>query len=39
MLIIGENVDDSNIDGLRLVVAHELVLRGQHLQEAGGRSC
>jgi hypothetical protein len=31
MLIIAENVDDSNIDGLRLVVAHELVHRGQHL--------
>lgn len=32
MLIVGENVDDSNIDGLRLVVAHELVHRSQHLR-------
>jgi hypothetical protein len=30
--VIRENVDDSNLDGLRLVVAHELVHRGQHLQ-------
>jgi hypothetical protein len=29
--VIRENVDDSNLDGLRLVVAHELVHRGQHL--------
>jgi hypothetical protein len=30
--VIRENVDDSNLDGLRLVVAHELVHRGQHFQ-------
>lgn len=32
ILIVGENVDNSNMDGLRLVVAHELVHRGQHLR-------
>jgi len=31
LLIIRENVDDSNLDGLRVVVAHELVHRGQHV--------
>ncbi|MFQ5810309.1 MAG: hypothetical protein ACE5JM_11875 [Armatimonadota bacterium] len=31
LLIVRENVDDSNMDGLRLVVAHELVHRGQHV--------
>jgi len=31
ILIIRENVDDSNLDGLKLVVAHELVHRGQHV--------
>jgi len=31
LLIIRENVDDSNLDGLKLVVAHELVHRGQHV--------
>lgn len=31
LLVVRENVDDSNIDGLRLVVAHELVHRGQHI--------
>ncbi len=31
ILVIRENVDDSNLDGLRLVVAHELVHRGQHV--------
>jgi len=31
ILVIRENVDDSNLDGLRLVLAHELVHRGQHL--------
>jgi len=31
LMLVRENVDDSNLDGLRLVVAHELVHRGQHL--------
>ena len=31
LLVVRENVDDSNLDGLRLVVAHELVHRGQHV--------
>ncbi|MFO7957182.1 MAG: hypothetical protein R6X33_08765 [Candidatus Brocadiia bacterium] len=31
LLVVRENVDDSNLDGLRLVVGHELVHRGQHL--------
>lgn len=31
LLVVRENVDDSNLDGLRLVVAHELVHRGQHI--------
>lgn len=31
VVVIRENVDDSNLDGLRLVLAHELVHRGQHL--------
>ena len=31
LLIVRENVDDSNLDGLKVVVAHELVHRGQHL--------
>ena len=31
ILVIRENVDDSNLDGLRLVLGHELVHRGQHL--------
>lgn len=31
VMVVGENVDDSNMDGLRLVLAHELVHRGQHL--------
>jgi hypothetical protein len=30
LLVIRENVDDSNLDGLRVVLAHELVHRGQH---------
>ncbi len=30
--IVRENVDDSNMDGLRLVIAHELVHRAQHLR-------
>jgi hypothetical protein len=31
ILVIRENVDDSNMDGLKLVLAHELVHRGQHM--------
>ena len=31
ILVIRENVDDSNLDGLRLILAHELVHRGQHM--------
>ena len=31
IVVIRENVDDSNMDGLRLVLAHELVHRGQHI--------
>ena len=31
ILVIRENVDDSNLDGLRLVIAHELVHRAQHV--------
>ncbi|MHB9110271.1 MAG: hypothetical protein ACYDCO_24725 [Armatimonadota bacterium] len=34
LLFIRENVDDSNPDGLRVIVAHELVHRGQHLHHA-----
>lgn len=32
LLVVRENVDDSNLDGLKLVVAHELVHRGQHVE-------
>lgn len=31
IIIIRENVDESNIDGLKLIIGHELVHRGQHL--------
>ena len=31
LLVVRENVDDSNLDGLRVVVSHELVHRGQHV--------
>lgn len=31
LLVVRENVDESNLDGLKLVVAHELVHRGQHV--------
>lgn len=31
LMVIRENVDDSNLDGLRLVLAHELTHRGQHV--------
>lgn len=34
ILIIRENVDESNLNGLKLVVAHELVHRGQHVNFA-----
>ena len=30
ILIVRENLDDSNLDGLKLVLGHELVHRGQH---------
>ena len=30
ILVVRENVDESNLDGLRLILAHELVHRGQH---------
>ncbi|MEO0079920.1 MAG: hypothetical protein ABIK44_04500, partial [candidate division WOR-3 bacterium] len=32
LLVIRENVDESNLDGLRLVIGHELVHRAQHLR-------
>jgi hypothetical protein len=31
ILVIRENVDDGDMDGLRVVLAHELVHRGQHV--------
>jgi hypothetical protein len=31
VLVIRENVDDGDLDGLRVVLAHELVHRGQHV--------
>jgi len=31
LMVIRENVDDSNMDGLRLVIGHELTHRGQHV--------
>ncbi|MFL7892260.1 MAG: hypothetical protein ACK2UM_15900 [Anaerolineales bacterium] len=31
LLVVRENVDDSNLDGLCVVIAHELVHRGQHI--------
>lgn len=31
ILVLRENVDDSNLDGLKLILAHELVHRGQHM--------
>jgi len=31
ILVIRENVDDSNLNGLKLVLAHELVHRSQHM--------
>lgn len=35
ILVVRENVDDSNMDGLRLILCHELVHRGQHVRHAG----
>jgi len=32
LLVVRENVDESNLDGLRVIVAHELVHRAQHLR-------
>lgn len=32
ILVVSENVDESNLDGLRVVLGHELVHRGQHVQ-------
>lgn len=32
LLVVRENVDDSNLDGLRLILGHELTHRGQHIQ-------
>ncbi|MEO0086052.1 MAG: hypothetical protein ABIK37_05420 [candidate division WOR-3 bacterium] len=32
LIVVRENVDDSNLDGLRLVVGHELVHRAQHVR-------
>lgn len=31
ILVLRENVDDSNLDGLKLVLAHELTHRAQHM--------
>jgi len=31
LLVVRENVDDSNLEGLSLVLGHELVHRGQHM--------
>ena len=31
IVLVRENVDESNMDGLRILVAHELVHRGQHV--------
>jgi hypothetical protein len=31
LLVVRENVDDSNLDGLKLVLGHELTHRGQHI--------
>ncbi len=31
LMVVRENVDDSNLDGLKLVLAHELTHRGQHV--------
>jgi hypothetical protein len=31
VLVVRENVDDSNLDGLKVILAHELVHRAQHV--------
>jgi len=31
LLVVRENVDESNLDGLRVIIAHELVHRAQHV--------
>jgi hypothetical protein len=31
LMVVRENVDDSNLDGLKLILAHELTHRGQHV--------
>jgi len=31
LMLVRENMDDSNLDGLKLVLAHELTHRGQHI--------
>jgi hypothetical protein len=31
LMVVRENVDDSNLDGLKLILAHELTHRGQHI--------
>jgi hypothetical protein len=32
LMIVRENVDDSNLEGLKLILAHELTHRGQHVR-------
>jgi hypothetical protein len=34
ILVLRENVDDSNVNGIKLILAHELVHRGQHRMHA-----
>jgi len=31
LMVVRENVDDSNLDGLKVVLGHELTHRGQHM--------
>jgi len=31
LMVLRENVDDSNLDGLKLILGHELTHRGQHM--------
>jgi len=31
LMVVRENVDDSNLDGLKLILGHELTHRGQHM--------
>ena len=31
LMVLRENVDDSNLDGLKLILGHELTHRGQHI--------